>query len=248
MNRCKATAAVWAVCLVALATVGASGASAQEAFTCVKNGGSKDYGAGDSHCSNGHVTAGTGEYGHVAFTGKTSVTGSNESTGGVFPVWKLKAVESGITLELQATSLTATGEVENTGGNAVGTGVGTFTGVTATPAGCVEKSAGGVVGTLKTNEIKGSTAGLTNEVTFSPAVAGHSLAEFQITGCTGTAAILNHTYTVTGSLKGQASGSTINFTHTNTTGQGTLFLLGQKAGVEGTLTVKGPSGDGLALT
>jgi hypothetical protein len=60
---------------------------------------------------------------------------------------------------------------------------------------------------------------------------------------------LNHAYTVTGSVKGQTNGATTTFTRTGTTEQGTLFMFGQKAGIEGTLTISEPtSGNGLALT
>lgn len=73
----------------ALAAQGASAAwqtaTKTTAFTCVKEGGLKDFGVGDSHCSKEKVPAGTGEFGHVEIapnTGHTKVVTTNETTGG----------------------------------------------------------------------------------------------------------------------------------------------------------------------
>jgi hypothetical protein len=75
---------------------------------------------------------------------------------------------------------------------------------------------------------------------------GGTILEFTISSC--SVAALNHTYALTGSVKGTTSGTTTNFTHSGSTAQKTLSLAGQNAGIEGSLTIKGPNGNGLALT
>jgi hypothetical protein len=167
---------------------------------------------------------------------------------------------SGVAIELQATELVSDGVMENktnAGGAMYAHGVGdaTFRNVLVTaPAGKGCKVRGFFETdsqetqekVVQTEELTGTTEGLTNEVKFQPAVAGSPLASFEIFNC--AVAALNHTYMLTGSVKGQTSGATVNFTHANTTAQGTLFLFGQKAGIEGSVTFRGPNGNGLTLT
>jgi hypothetical protein len=240
--------------IAVLASAFAQGAAAQETFTCAQHGGKKDFGGGDSHCSGAKVPELTGEYGHVAFTMSTPITETNSSTGGGFFNWILKSVQSGVTLEIKSTKLFGSGTTQNSGGNASGTQFTVFENVTVTaPAGkgcqveSIPVTTGEVaqVGVIHSKEIAFSSAGLTNEVKFSPAT-GSVFAEFAVKGCSISA--LNHVYTLTGSVKGQTSGATTSFTHANTTAQETLFLFGQKAGIEGTKTYKGPNGNAMTWT
>lgn len=217
--------------VLVISAVMAQAAAAQLAYTCTKG-----TGFSDSRCQ----TAGSGPFGHVGIPVGTAT--SIATSGSLF---KLKSVQSGVTLELQATGMTGTGTMENQSSNAIGAGSLTFTGVTVTaPAGhgCVVKG-----GQVTTTEIAGSTKGLTNEVLFSPNLLFSTmLASIVIESCNLT--VLNHAYALQGSVKGQTSGTTITFTHANTTAQGTLTLQGQKAGLEGAATVAGQNGSGLALT
>jgi len=237
------------LCMVAIDGVAAQGAMAlgQTAYTCQKGGGALDF--SQEHCiSSSKVTAGTGTYGHVPITEKTKFTAASTGT------MKLKSVQSGVTLELQATELTGSGELENKEEKnkkeelemvARGTGVVTFKNVTVTsPAG---KGCTVVGGQITTNSLTASTKELTNELRYMPTAGETSaFAEFTISGCSVTA--LNHVYVVKGSIKGQTNGATTNFSHANGTEQKTLTLGGQNAAIEGATTTKGPNGSGFALT
>lgn len=245
MKRRKAVIGLSILCALALGAFVASGASAAEVFTCAKNGGKKDFGAGDVHCSKGHVTEGTGEYGHVAFTGRTNTTIVNEGN------FKLKSKKAGSEITFQATTIEGNGKIENLKGSASGVGFLIFKNVTVTAPGCEVESIPVTFGEVATKEIihskelATSAAGLTNEIGFL-AVTGTTLAEFTVKNCTTKA--LNGTYALTGAFRGVTSGSTISFTHLNSTAEATLFLSGEHAGVEGSLTMKGENGNGLALT
>jgi hypothetical protein len=234
-------------CVLTIAIFAAPSANAQEAFTCVKGGGKLDFGAGDSHCSKGHVAEKTGEYGHVSFTGSTSVSGTNETTGGAKDTVKLSWNVAGVLIEFQSTEQTTAGMMENGSGSAHGTGVVTYRHVTVTrPAGkgCKVQGKNGVSEQIVTETISATTAGLMNELKFTP--SGEKFAEFTLEGC--SLSVLNHTYTITGSVKGQTSGATTTFTKVNTEAQGTLFVFGQVAGIEQAFTIKGSNGNGLSLT
>jgi hypothetical protein len=225
------------LCALAVAGFAAQSASAQTAYTCLKIAGGP---FATDHCT---TQGPPKEYAHVEIAIPTNITGTGGTT-------KLKSVQSGVTLELQSTSLTGTGSMENVeeGGEMVakGTGVIKYKGVTVTqPAGkgCVVTG-----GEVVTKELAASTKGLTNELKFTPK-AGETaaFAEFTVSSC--SIAALNHLYTAKGSVKGQTSGATTKFTHENTTGQKTLTLSGQLAGIEGELTItRTSSGNGLALT
>ena len=248
MKRRKAVIGLSILCALALGAFVASGASAQEVFTCAKNGGKKDFGAGDTHCSKGHVAEGTGEYGHVAFTGKTATSVVNEGN------FKLKSKVAGLEIVFQATSIEGNGKIENVAKNISAIGFLIFKNVTVTvPAksGCEVESIPATVGEVATKEVIHSkelatvNMGLTNEIGFQPS-EGKTLAEYTVKKCTNNE--FNGTYELEGAFRGLTSGSTIAFTHANTTAEGALFLSGQHAGVEGSLTFKGANGNGLALT
>ena len=116
--------------------------------------------------------------------------------------------------------------------------------VVSVPVTSGEKATAGIV---HTKELNIGNVGFAGRLQFAAPVGGGTLAEFEVVGCSVKA--LNHAYQLTGSVSGSNSGATTNFTHANSTEQGTLFLFGQKAGVEGSLTVKGQStGNGIAFT
>lgn len=229
----KAVPVLFMLCAFAIGAVAAQSAFAEKAYTCASGGGAKDF--SDGLCKT-YVGAGNGAFGHVAFEGKTSVTGAAVST-------KFKTVWSGVTIEFQSTNATVTGSMENHATFANGTGVMTYKGVSVTaPAGKGCKVQGGEV---VTNQLAGTTEGLTKELKVTPA-SGETFAEFTVEGC--SIAALNHVYTVKGSVKGSTNGGQTTFTHAGTTAQGTLSFGGSKAGIEGTVEIDGANGNSLVLT
>jgi hypothetical protein len=246
MTGRRAIVGLCMLCALVFSAFAAQSASAKSttAVTCGKGLGTSDF--SDGHCKT-NVGAGKGEFGHATFVGKTNITGTNETTGGAKEATKLKSVQAGVTLELQSQTLTGTGTMENKeeAGEmfAHGTGVITYKEVTVTaPAGkgCKVKTE-----EVVTKELTATTKGLENQLNFTPA-AGETFAEFTVEGC--SIAALNHVYTAKGSVKGTIEGATTRTTHAGTTEQNTLTLSGQKAGIEGVLAIKGPSGNGLAVT
>ena len=236
--------ATFAVCAFA-----AQGASAQTAFECAPTSSAEFK---DAHCKEKGTGAG---FHHVVIGPKTpkEITLTNITTGTARSTAKLKSVQSGVTLELQSTEVEGTGTMENKESGAEmwveGSGKITFKGVTVTaPAGkgCIVKGETGVEKVVPTKALTGTTKGLTNQLKFSPTTPS-TFAEFTISGC--SVAALNHVYTATGSVIGNTEGATTKFTHAATTEQGTLFLFGQKAGLEGEATIKvSGTGNALALT
>jgi hypothetical protein len=218
-----------------VSAVAAQGASATTAFTCKEGSGTFT-----STCEEG-VTGGT--FGHVAIAAGTTTELSAKANG----TTKLKSVAGGVVLELQATGLSGTGTMTNSevGGEmrASGTGVITYEGVTvAQPSGKGCKVVGGKV---VTNTLAASTAGLTKQLKFTPN-SGTVFAPFTVEGCSVSA--LNKEYKAEGSVVGTVVGTMTEFSHAGTTTQGTLTLGGQKAGLEGTLTLLGRLNSSQAFT
>jgi hypothetical protein len=108
-----------ALLVCALAAQGASAAwqtaTKTTAFTCVKNGGVRDFAAGDSHCSKAKVTPETGEFGHVEIApngGHTKTVTTNETTGGAVEPAVLTSSLLGATVKITCK------KVANAGGEA----------------------------------------------------------------------------------------------------------------------------------
>ena len=242
MTKLKTMFGLCALSALAVCAVVAQGASANTAFECSASAPTKTF--SDAHCK----ASGGSAFGHIAIPVNTpkAITLTNITTEGKRSTAKLKSVQSGVTLELQATEVEGTGTMENKESGAEmwaeGSGKITFKGVTVTaPAGKGCKVPGEIVETVN---LSGTTKGLTNQLKFAPA-SGSTFATFTIEGCSISA--LNHVYTATGSVIGNTTGTTTKFEHEATTKQGTLFLFGQKAGLEGEATIKVGS-NGLALT
>jgi hypothetical protein len=234
--------------VVAVYALAAQGAAAQTAYECApaKPGVFKD-----AHCK--EQTNPAEGFAHVAIPANVSIpiTWTNETTGGARSTIKMKSIQSGVILELQSTEATGKGVLVNRSEGATtwaeGSGTVVYKHVTMTaPAGkgCKVKSATGEAETITTRELSARTIGL-NQLKYTPASEG-PFAEFIIEGCSIGA--LNHAYTVTGSFVSQLTGTTTNTTHENVTAQGTLFLFGQKAGLEFSTTAKLGNGNGIALT
>jgi hypothetical protein len=246
MNGRRAVVGLCMLCALFVSAFAAQGASAQTAVTCAKIE-AKNVGEGftKAHCKPVDKAGASekGAYTHVNIppVTTTELTGTNEKTGEkteTKTVTKLKSVRAGVELELQATGVSGSGTMTNKEEGGVqfasGSGTITYSGVTVTkPAGkgCVVTG-----GTITTNSLSATTKGLTNELLFTPTAGSTAaFANWNVTGCSVSG--LNGAYEVTGSVKGQTEGATTNFTHTNTTSQGTLFLSTQKAGIEGTITL-----------
>ncbi len=212
----------------AFAAQSAAASTGTTAVTCKKG----LTGFKDNHCK--EAGSGAETWGHETFTGTTELQG----TGGLT---KLHSVISGVEVELQSTEIMGSGSMENmvvAGENgehtANGTGVIQYTGVTVTkPAGkgCVVTT-----GEVTTQTLKATTAGQGMGLKFEPN-SGTLFAEFNVTGC--SIAALNGKYEVKGSVIGEPVGATTVTTAAGTTAQGTLTLRGQKAGIDGALTLDG---------
>jgi hypothetical protein len=244
MIRNRAIVGLCMLCALVFSAFAAQSASAKNttAVTCGKGLGTSDF--SDGHCKT-NVGAGKGAFGHEVINPKnpTAITVTNETTNGEKEATKLKSVQAGVTLELQSQTLTGTGEMM-----VYGTGIVlTYKEVTVTaPAGkgCKVKNE-----EVKTKKLDASTKSLTNQLNFTEIEKEKEkepFAEFTVQGC--SIAALNHGYTLKGQVKGTIEGATTKFTHAGTTEQNTLTLSGSKAGIEGVLVIKGPSGSGLAVT
>jgi hypothetical protein len=181
----------------------------------------------------GTAPAGTGYNGNI--------TGSGGET-------LLHSVISGIEVELKSTELAGSGTMESmlagTGEHTSnGTGTIEYKGVTVVkPAGkgCAVKT-----GQVTTEKLKATTAGQGMGLKFEPNGAT-PFAKFEVEGCGPTEALkaLNGVYEVTGSVIGEPTEGTNEtvFTRLGTTNQGTLKLRGQKAGINGVLSLKTAGG------
>jgi hypothetical protein len=250
MTARRAVIGLCVMCAFLVSAFAAQGASAANntAYRCVATATTANATFKTPDCKVTGMEPGS-DYLHEPIPANTSTTLTG--TGGLT---KLASTISGVAVELQSTSVSGSGSMENTevGGEMLAKGTGTinYAGVTVTkPAGkgCLayEKSGKTNEGKVSTNLLKASTAGLTHALSFTPN-EGSTFATFFIEGC--SIAALNGEYVVTGSVTStEIIGTSTKFTHANTTTQGTLKLRGQVAGIEGELNLKG-NGSPLALT
>ncbi len=237
MTARKVIVGLCMLCALLVSAVAAQGASAAgtTAYTCKAGAGEGPNKFSEDHCKT--VDNATGTFGHFKIEKgtKTAITGSSGGTS-VF----LHSVQSGVEEELEATGVSGSGFMENketAGGEmyAHGTGVITYTGVSVVKPsgkGCKVKGENVV-----TNELTATTEGSSTSLKFTPA-SGEVFASFEIEGCSTT--VLNGLYEVKGSVTSSSiSGATTNFDRTATTNLNTLKVRGQKAGLAGTLTIKG---------
>lgn len=262
MTARRAITGLCMFCALAFSGFAVQGAAAATkgttAFTCKEKKEPGGAGFSKAHCRPADAVSTGAKYEHVAIAESTTteVTGTNAKTSAettASSVWRLKSVVAGIEFEISATELHAEGWATNakdpTGEHYVhGTGSAVFKGVAVTkPAGkgCkvfTDDHSGpepkeGAEGVIDTELLKATTTGQGDFLKFEPD-EGDVLATFWVT-CTPKLPALEGTWEVTGSVKGVPDGATVNFTHTETTTQGTLKVKGNKAGLEGSVTFSG---------
>ncbi len=246
MLKRRTIVSLCALCALAFSAFAAQSAAAATngttAFTCKKKAVEGGAGFSKEHCKTADAVASGAKYEHVAVpentTTEVAVT-SQDTEGNAVPA-RLKSTISGVEVEFVSKLTHGEGWAINqkdpvTGEHFIrGEGWTTYTEVEVSkPLGKGCKVTGGE---LKTNKLKGTSAGQGMEGKLEP-VAGATFAEFTVEGC--SIAALNGKYEVKGSIKCSGDGSTVNCTHENTTAQGTLTLRGQKAGVDVSTTAKG---------
>lgn len=245
MSRRKTAVGIAVLFALALSAFSAAGASAEvtgtKAFTCVASPSGTLKG---EHC----LTSGTGEpFKHVGFKTKTTVTATNantaangagETTKASRPS-KLHGTISGLETELECLTLHGEGFLENKAA-----GEENFVHVTGSlkySECAVLKPAGKscIVGngkTVTTSALTGTTEKQGDAALIKPA-EGTEFASIKIESC--TVAGLNNTFPVSGTLIGEISGATVSSTRAGSTAANTLKFGGQKAGLDGALTLKG---------
>jgi hypothetical protein len=249
MTKLKTMFGLCVLTAFAVCAFAAQGASANTAYECAPT--TSGAGFSDAHCKT--AVGGGAAFKHVEIPVNTSkaITLTNITTGTERSPWKLTSVQAGVALVTEALEVEGTGTLENKiSGSEMWSEFGltlTYRNVTVSaPAGkgCKVTGSGGVEGVVPTKPLSGTTKGLTSQVKLSPA-SGSAFAEFVVSGC--SIAALNHAYTLTGSAVSSSVGTTFNYTCVNVTNQGTLFLFSQKAGFEGSGTLKTDS-NGVAFT
>lgn len=227
-----------AVC-AAMAQSAVAATNGTTAFTC-RNVGGGLANFNSEHCVPG---SGPGNFEHIAISELTVTEATltnaqtNETTTGALPT-KLHSVVSGVEVELEATTVMGNGTMENMKAasgehTANGTGVIEYKGVTVLKPegkGCKVKT-----GEVITNKLKATTAGAGMGLKFEPN-EGTVFTKFEVEGC--SIGVLNGVYEVKGSVIGTPNGATTVFTRGGTTEQATLTLRGQKAGIDGKITIK----------
>jgi|GEM_PF-1382083 len=261
MNGRRGALGLCMLCALLVCAVAAQGAAATTgttAFTCNEKKEPGGVGFSKGHCR-AEDAVGTGaKYEHVAVAQNTTteISGSNKTTEGGTETFKLKYTMAGIVFSFNATGVTVTGSLENqldaSGEHYIQGQVSLkFTGVTSSVTGCkVYADLGGETGeagVIQTETLSLTTKGQGDKVKIEP-LAGEVLARYWQKECKVES--LNGTDTVRGVLTGTPNGSTLKFTHAETTTQGLGGTPGtsggggggggpgSSTGIEGTLTIQ----------
>lgn len=251
MNRRNGIATLCLLCALAISALAAQDASATltgTTFVTCKNTPSTGF-FSDAHCL---TKSSGGSYSREPVKSETvtelSVTNSGtcEETKTACSI-TLKNFQTAINFEVRVNRVSGTGSIQNKligeEHQAVGTATLTFEeAAVVAPAGkgCEIEN-----GKFSSNEVSLSTAGQGMSVKLSPA-AGGNLSEFTVKNC--SIGSLNHNYTVKGSFAATPSGATVGFTHAATTELGSFFIAGNKAGIEGQLTLSARANTGESYT
>lgn len=162
--------------------------------------------------------------------------------------WLIKGTVAGAVLELTAKGAHSEGTIENSVDPSTehyfhAAGKVAFEEVTS-PL-CAVAGLPGGAGKIESKQLADTTTEQGHFIKFTPET-GTVFAEFELTGCA-----MAGVYKVVGSVKGVPNGSTINFTHAETTAQKTLRIgsaAGPLLGVEGSLTLTGRANKTEAFT
>lgn len=239
------------LCALAVSAFAAASASAvgTTAYTCAKAPTGEQF--SDAHCLTPH-TGGTTGYKHVEITTPTEVSGTNARTATNTTASSpaiLHGNISGVETAVECTKVEGMGKLANKEEGEmfahIGEGVLEYTGCTVTKPvgkGCVVTG-----GAITTGKVTGRTLTAASKQAEIKA-EGATFASIPISGC--SVAALNNTFSVTGSLKVSINGATISSTSAGVTAEGLLIFGGQKAGLQGALTIgmTTPVADGEAIT
>lgn len=243
-NRTLLSIALLIVAAVSGSAAANASAAGTTAYTCAAGSGA---GFSDAHCVN---AVGSGAaFVHAPITQTTNITitnagtanGTTESTSATF-----KANIQGVEIPFVCTTVSGKGSIENV---SIGSEMVAFGHAEITFSGCTPELGTGCTvsgGAVTTEPLTFTTAGQEMGVKFAPTGPGTTLVTFTVDGCDQPG--LNRTYPITGSLVATPNGATLNTTHSGVTVQGTLKMLGFKAGLSSSLTLKGPSGAGISFT
>ncbi|HVQ57406.1 MAG TPA: hypothetical protein VMS60_00725 [Solirubrobacterales bacterium] len=256
MNGRRAVVGLCMLCALLVSAFAAQSASAIKGTTAVtcKSGEGDTGGAtfNEAHCK---PSSPSGSFGHYKINENTTTELTGDNAGA--PT-KLKATLGGVATTLTSSKLTGTGSMENrvepNGEHYVhGEGHITYEEVLINPfSKCfVYEDTEPGIGTqnvIKTQELTATTTGQGDGLKFQPTV-GTVFARFWIldknkkTSAEGGECTISGTYSVSGSLIAKPDGATANTTHAEVTEQNTLKMgTGEptiKAGLEGSLTIKG---------
>lgn len=245
MKRRKASFGVAVLCVLVLtALVATTAAAEQRAYTCTKSASTKEF--SDAHCLSktgaefGHALVKEGEVTTIVATNGKTASNTTASSA-----WKLRGKLTLISTEVQCTGARFHGTLLNAAASVSGTGTIVATGCTVTePAG---KGCKVVGGKITTTELLVTTAGqAANKLKVSPA-PGSPFFNLLIEGCKEEMPPAL-SYPVGGSFVANLSGATVNTTHAELTAQGTLGIVGFKAGIESSLTISMAEGATPAVT
>jgi hypothetical protein len=266
MNGRRAVIGLCMLCALMLSGVAAQSASAvtkgTTAFTCKKGVGVGPETFAKEHCKK---SDGPGEYGHFEFkekenentTTEIEVTNAktNAATNGPETTLFQETI-GGVPLELQGKTVTGTGTLTNkkdptTGEHYIeGTATYAYHEVTVTKPekGCkvfTDETATKTPGTEGTVDVHldFTSKGQGDFINFTPAASTkpgtEAFATFFISGCSPAVPAIEGTWEITGSAKCPTDGATIKCSHTEITTQNTLKGKGNKAGIQGPITILG---------
>jgi hypothetical protein len=230
MGKLRVVVGLATVSAILIAAFGAASATGQTAFTCTGSGGCETKAAEESES--------------VAFTGSTSVTGTND---GNF-VLTIPSLHGFTTVTVTCTTVSGAGTVTNSesvsGMKAAGSGRVAFSGCTSNQSGCA---------TVTINEAEVAAESLETLVEsgmgmrFRPKTAGANFTTITFNGTCGL-----HSFgaipiggTVTATAKGEPDG--VGAKAVFTKGMSALIIAEQAATLEGTATFKGENGNRLIL-
>jgi hypothetical protein len=199
-------------------------------------------GFSDSHCVNETVNA---NFVHKSFPANTSSPITIVNAGMAATI---KSNVMGLEIPIACTTASGSGILNTVGGASM---YSEGYEVKITFSGCTVEGISGCTvsgGTVTTKPLVFTTKGQGMGVKVAPE-SGSVLAEIVIDGCPGGLGILNGTWPLEGSVVMTPHGATLTSEHSATTIQGTLLWFGShRAGLASSLTLKGPTGAGLAFT